>query len=272
MKQLPDYLEKIVDHLATCEEKTGGLRKAAAHEKFKKELISESLTAKANPETSANPTIKKFHEIEELLYAEFQASPLGKAMKSSDRMKFFDNLRNFAVDMAEKIITGDFINGRVKRGGQNVINIFGQWNDGRNMHFDNYKKTNTNKASLEYPVGGLKGLSKGEKQDVMAEVEGYRYLRLMTSTIVVGLLRPMFAFSPENLIALMSEVENDTPLKVAATVKNRKEHVVNLLNIINDRNQIPLNVAAFELGEKAPDLPTFMLDWEKSKMRALKKI
>lgn len=49
MKEIPKYLEKINAFMAKKEEESGGMKAEEAASTFKKELIRESLTAKANP-------------------------------------------------------------------------------------------------------------------------------------------------------------------------------------------------------------------------------
>lgn len=269
-KKLPTYLENIIDHMAVSEEKTGGMKREAAREKFRSELISESLTAKANPHVGSNPSIKPFVDIYILVGEAFAASSLGRALgfkfragketistngaktskrnvpassisrrkvknfdgtysfetvDNSEGKKFLENLRAFAVNVANEVTRGVF-GERTER----VTNL---------LTNDKTIKNWFTASSGEYVARGEKSpyVTKAEHIEQFA-AEQTRYRKLAVQALVLGLLEPLFELSAEDLDGLVYELTQDTTIKELSTVAFRREFQDKILELMRDRNGI----------------------------------
>lgn len=274
-KQLPNYLDGIIDFMADCEQRHGGMEKEKTAELFRKELINESLTAKANPTKNisgptgarsrlaqqrsnapldrlgTNPTVKPFHEIYDILGSEFNNSPLGRALgpmqggvktgtnKTAGR-KVFEDIRNTAYNTASEIVEYMF-------GGR----------QGREGHSPT--KFRYGISAGEYGPSGLKGLSLSERNQDQLHTEQMRYVKLLVASLIFGLIRPIFEMKKDELLALLSELapqpKTFTPeelqkdpqavekefkkiLQYASSPEGRKKFVGKVIDLMREREGI----------------------------------
>lgn len=261
MKQLPTYLDKVLDHMAESEASHGNVQKDAAKALFKKELINESLTAKANPapgrakiKQSENPTVKPFHEIYDIAGKDFRDSPLGKSLggfnglektggEKGEGRKFFEDLRNFCTNTADAVIKAVF-HKQLKR-----------FNPGSKTPAGSFLEN----ASGEYPLHGLKGMTLTERTEVQRQTEEMRYYKLLISSLIFGLVEPIFKIRKEELEGLLYEVspkpkkftpeelqkdpsaprkEFEKILQQVATPAYRKKFIMQILGLLRDRDGI----------------------------------
>jgi len=223
--------------------------------KLVREIIEK--VHKIFPETKeemlkSNPTVKPFHEIYEVAGKQFADSPLGKSLggfngqvkTGGDRgmgRKFFEDLRNFCSNTSDSVIKGIFEK-QLKR-----------FNPGSKMPYDSFLEN----AGGEYPKGGLKNKDVKERVKIQREVESVRYYRLAVSTIIFGLIEPIFQMTKDDLelflYAMLPQPRNFSDeemrqgkhlpeiakiLEKIASPKQRKSFIEAILQIMKEREGI----------------------------------